>query len=172
MLVFFCEVSLRKISPGGRSGVSNSRASQNLPMEEKTNSGALTTLMRFCLKTRRFEIALESGSKRNVLVWKVENASKPQYGRRGVCSYHVHRVQLTFQRGDSRKRVKTVAWTWIDFRWQRKRMSECRVLVVVWDTSGQIGAIRSVFSSRLVLDFHGNPCALVLLDTNSIIAWF
>ena len=59
----FREVSLRKISPGGRSGISNSRASQNLPMEEKTNSGALTTLMRFCLKTRRFEIALESGSK-------------------------------------------------------------------------------------------------------------
>ena len=170
MLVCFCEVSLRKISPGGRSGVSNSRASQNLPPEEKTNSGALTTLMRFCLKTRRFEIALESGSKRNVLVWKVENASKPQYGRR-VCSYHVHRVQLTSQRVDSRKRVKTVAWTWMDFRWQRKRTSECRVLVVVWDTSRKIGAIRSVFSSRLVQDFHGNPCALVFLDTNSIIAW-
>ena len=64
----FCEVSLREISPGGRSEVSNSRVSQNLPMEEKTNSGALTTLMRCCLKTRRFEIALESGSKRNVLV--------------------------------------------------------------------------------------------------------
>ena len=91
-----------------------------------------------------FEIALESGSKRNVLVWKVENASKPQYGRR-VCSYHVHRVQLTSQRVDSRKRVKTVAWTWIDFRWQRKSISEWRVLVVVWDTWGQIGAIRSVF---------------------------
>ena len=62
MFVCFCVVSLGRISPGGRSGVSNSRASQNLPTEEKTNSEALTTLMRFCLKTHRFEIALESGS--------------------------------------------------------------------------------------------------------------